>query len=57
MTALWVAARRLSYGYGMRFALHVGKALPDWEGDTTDLVSQRAKLYAFERFDDGGTRY
>jgi hypothetical protein len=34
-----------------------GKALPDWEGDTTDLVSQRAKLYAFERFDDGGTRY
>jgi len=54
MTALWVAARRLSYGYGMRFALHVGKALPDWEGD---LVSQRAKLYAFERFDDGGTGY
>src|SRR6516165_1379386 len=25
MTALWVAARRLSYGYGMRFALHVGE--------------------------------
>src|SRR6516165_7594635 len=45
MTALWVAARRLSYGYGMRFALQVREAPPDWEGDTTDVVSQRAKLY------------
>jgi len=53
MTALWVAVRRLSYRYGMRFALRVGKAPPDWEGDKTDLVSQRAKLYALEGFDDG----